>query len=114
MNSDDSAATSSTIIYWSGLALIGAVVVAGLIEPSFQLTRFVPIDSNEGWNAFFTRIAMRGGDLYPSPGGTIINNYPPLSFYIVGIVGRLMGDNIFAGRVVALISMLVVAGNLYL
>ena len=103
------------VAYGVGVALIGAVVLAGLAEPLLTLTRFVPLDPNEGWNALFSRIAMRGGDLYPSPQTSlIINNYPPLSFYLVGLVGRWMGDNIFAGRVVALASMLLVAVNLFL
>jgi hypothetical protein len=34
----------------------------------------------------------------------MINNYPPLSFYLVGALGRLVGDNIFAGRIVSLLS----------
>jgi len=104
---------ASTLLYWTGMAMIAAVILAGLILPLASMLRFVALDPNEGWNALFTRIAMRGGDLYPSPGGTVINNYPPLSFYIVGLVGRLMGDDIFAGRAVALLSMFIVGANIY-
>jgi hypothetical protein len=108
------AATTNGLLYWSGLALICGAIVSGLIEPLLTLTRYIPHDPNEGWNAFFSEIAMRGGELYPAPGGSIVNNYPPLSFYVVGIIGRLVGDNIFAGRMVALVSMLIVSGNIYL
>jgi hypothetical protein len=101
------------VVYSIGLALIGSVVVLGLVEPLLTLTRFVPLDPNEGWNAFFGQIAVRGGDLYPPPGSPIVNNYPPLSFFIVGLLGRLIGDNIFAGRAVALASLLIVALNVY-
>jgi hypothetical protein len=101
------------VLFWTGMALIGAVAAAGLVEPLLSLTRFVPLDPNEGWNALLARIAMHGGTLYPSPAaGQVINNYPPLSFYIVGLAGRAVGDNIFAGRMLSLASMLVVAGNL--
>jgi hypothetical protein len=97
------------------MALLGAAILSGLIMPAATLRRHVPLDPNEGWNAFFAEIAMRGGELYPGPAGSpIIDNYPPLSFYIVGVVGRLVGDNIFAGRAVSLASILIVAGNLYL
>jgi hypothetical protein len=114
-NSASVPATASKMLYWSGLALIGAAVVSGLIRPLATLARYVPLDPNEGWNAFFAQIAMRGGDLYPGPlGSPIIDNYPPLSFYIVGVVGRLTGDNIFAGRAVSVASMLIVACNVYL
>jgi hypothetical protein len=100
------------LAYGAGFTLLAAAIAAGLIEPLLTLRRFVPLDPNEGWNAFFAQIAMRGGDLYPAPGSLIVNNYPPLSFYVVGAAGRLLGDNIFAGRLVALLSMGVVAVNL--
>jgi hypothetical protein len=114
--SSDSPRTSTTarnLCSWGGLALIGGTVATGLIQPLLTLTRYIPRDPNEGWNAFFAQVAMRAGELYPAPGGTIFNNYPPLSFYVVGAVGRVMGDNIFAGRTVALLSMLIIAGNIY-
>jgi hypothetical protein len=116
MNNNESGnapATTSRMLYWAGMTLIAAALCFGLIEPVLTLGRFVPLDPNEGWNALFAEIAMRGGALYPSPGGLIINNYPPLSFYIVGGLGRLMGDNIYAGRLVALVSMLIVAANIH-
>jgi hypothetical protein len=102
-----------TALFWCSLALIIAVVLCGLAEPLLALRRFIPLDPNEGWNAFFSQIAMSGGNLYPAGNSLITNNYPPLSFYIVGVVGLINGDNIFAGRWVALVSMLVVAANLY-
>jgi hypothetical protein len=42
------------------------------------------------------------------------NNYPPLSFYLVGILGIVTGDGIVAGRIVSLISFLAVAGGIAL
>jgi len=105
--------TANTALFWCILALISAVVLCGLIEPLLTLRRFIPLDPNEGWNAFFSQIALAGGNLYPGGASLITNNYPPLSFYVVGIVGLMTGDNIFAGRLVALLSMLVVAANLY-
>jgi hypothetical protein len=106
-------AVARKLCCWGGVALIGGTIASGLFEPLLTLTRYIPRDPNEGWNAFFAQIAIRGGELYPAPGAAIINNYPPLSFYVVGGLGRLMGDNIFAGRTIALLSMLVVAGNIY-
>ena len=40
----------------------------------------------------------------------IVNNYPPLSFHANGLVGRIIGDYLAAGRLVALASLLSVAG----
>ncbi len=105
--------TADDALYGVGLACLCLAVLVGITEPLLALPRWVALDSNEGWNAFFAQRAMGGGPLYPPPGSLIINNYPPLSFYIVGALGRLMGDNIFAGRVVSLLAMLAVVANVY-
>ena len=89
---------------FSALGLWRAVAIMGL-----QL----PIDPNEGWNAYHAAAAASGGPLYPGPQSYMINNYPPLSFYLVGGLGRLFGDNIFAGRIVALLSFFFVALGIY-
>jgi len=63
---------------------------------------------NEGWNAFHTARLLAGETLYPSIDSFIQNNYPPVSFYVVGAVSWLTGDTLIAGRLVALGSLLVV------
>jgi hypothetical protein len=65
---------------------------------------FVPFDPNEGWNAYHAAAAMSGAPLYPGARGFMVNNYPPLSFYIVGEFGRVLGDNIIAGRILSLLG----------
>ena len=70
----------------------------------------VPLDPNEGWNAYLARAAISGGPLYPQ--GLMINNYPPLSFYIVGALSTITGDPIVAGRLVSLIAFFAVAGGI--
>lgn len=73
----------------------------------------VPLDPNEGWNAYHTAAAMTGGPLYPGPHSFMVNNYPPLSFYIVGVLGHFAGDNIIAGRIVSLLSLGFVAFGIF-
>ena len=68
---------------------------------------------NEGWNAYHAAAAMTGGTLYPRAPSLMVNNYPPLSFFIVGAVGRLVGDMIVAGRVVSLVSTLVAGWTVF-
>ena len=63
--------------------------------------------------AFFSARAVDGGALYPPAGGFISNNYPPLSFYVIGAVGRLTGDNVTAGRLVALLALAGAAGGVF-
>jgi hypothetical protein len=82
---------------------LGSVHVLGVI--GFH----VPFDPNEGWNAAFAKAVIATGSPYPPPRGLLVNNYPPLSFYLVAAVSRLTGDAIVAGRLVALLALLAVA-----
>ncbi|HTO41476.1 MAG TPA: 6-pyruvoyl-tetrahydropterin synthase-related protein [Rhizomicrobium sp.] len=68
---------------------------------------------NEGWNAFHALAAMTGGTLYPQPPSLMTNNYPPLSFFVVGGVGWLTGDLIVAGRLVSLVATLVAGAAVF-
>ena len=69
----------------------------------------VEIENNEGWNAYFADAAMGKMPLYPSVDQLITNNYPPLSFYIVGLVGRFIGDPVLAGRLLSLVAVVAIA-----
>jgi len=64
----------------------------------------VPLDPNEGWNAYHAVAATTGGSLYPDAASFMTDNYPPLSFYVVGRLGRMIGDDIIAGRILSLAS----------
>lgn len=97
--------------------LLKIVLMAGafccavlLLRDGLALGLRVPLDPNEGWNAYHALAAMSGGALYPH--GMMVNNYPPLSFYIVGILGRSLGDFVVAGRLVSLVSFLAIAMGL--
>jgi hypothetical protein len=100
-------------LYGCAVALLLGVVAFGMTGPLLGMRRYIPLDPNEGWNAYFADAAVHGGVLYPPADALITNNYPPLSFYIVGFIGNLTGDNIFAGRGVALLSLLFVAWSIY-
>jgi len=67
---------------------------------------------NEGWNAYWALTASTGGLLYPPMDALISNTYPPVSFLVLGFLGRTPADPILVGRVVALISLLVVTVNI--
>jgi hypothetical protein len=92
----------------SGVILVFLALSA---VPLLSLPLHVPLNYNEGWNAYFSQAAMHHGVLYPPLNSMANNNYPPLSFYIVGVVGWLTGDNIVGGRLVAVLSMCLVARN---
>lgn len=69
----------------------------------------IPLDPNEGWNAYHATAVMKGGALYPHAPSMMVNNYPPLFFYLDGLFGRLLGDNIIAGRILSLVALLAIA-----
>src|SRR5262249_31007087 len=55
-------------------------------------------------NAWFIDAVLKGTKLYPGEGELIVNNYPPLSFYITAAAAKLTGDAIGAGRILSLFS----------
>ncbi len=59
------------------------------IWPVYRIFVNVDINVNEGWNAYYADAAMGRSALalYPAGDKLIINNYPPLSFYIEGAFG---------------------------
>ncbi len=89
-------------------ALVALPVVAHRIALA---TLRIPLNYNEGWNAYHALSIVRGGPLYPAGDALLLNNYPPLSFYVVAAVGRVTGDLIFAGRLVAFAAFAVVVLN---
>jgi len=103
----------SSRLSWLPIIALSAAVLAGLIEPFAALPYRTSAGYNEGWNALWSDVALSGGVLYPAPNAAIANNYPPLSFYLVGALGRMVGDNIIAGRIVSLASIASIAWALF-
>jgi len=97
------------------LAVLVAALLcaAGLWRVIAVIGLRLPLDPNEGWNAYHAASAMTGGALYPGPPSYMVDNYPPLSFYVVGTLGRLLGDNIVAGRIISLLSFVFVAFGIF-
>jgi hypothetical protein len=94
------------LLVTAALATGGAL---GLMHVACVIGVHVPFDPNEGWNAYFTQAAMMSGSPYPPANSLLTNNYPPLSFYVVGSIVCLAGDAISTGRVVALAALIAVA-----
>lgn len=98
---------------WLALGLLFALSAALLVEPVMSLTLHNSPSQNEGWGAYHALAAARGAVLYPPPDSLISNNYPPLWFYTLGAFARSGADLILVGRVLAMVSMFVVAACLY-
>ena len=89
--------------------LIYVIAIWSFAWPAYRAFLNVEIENNEGWNAYFADAAMGKMPLYPSASQLITNNYPPLSFYIVGSIGRLVGDPVLAGRFLSLVALAAIA-----
>jgi hypothetical protein len=93
-----SAASVFETILLAALAVPLAVAIAALAWRSMLM---IPINYNEGCNAYFVSTVLAGTSLYFPPDALLTNNYPPLSFYLLAPFASLIGDAIFAGRLVA-------------
>lgn len=87
------------------------LIAALLYWPLQALFVEIPLSYNEGWNAVHSLRLRSGGPLYPPISPDLFINYPPLSFYIVSALARLVGDDIFAGRIISLVALLVTTLN---
>jgi hypothetical protein len=68
------------------------------------------VDFGEGWNAYVAEGVLRGDAIYRSFATLTPNNYPPLSFHLMAAIHSLTGRPLVPlGRLVALVSLLIVA-----
>jgi hypothetical protein len=90
------------------LIFLGIGVILLLSYPTLRLPYIYQINYNEGWNVYHDREAITGQALYSNPTSDPFTpvNYPPISFYIVGLAGYITGNYLIAGRVISLVSML--------
>jgi hypothetical protein len=93
----------TTVLGLLGLALV--LVLYPLIRAFFDFE----IDFNEGWNGYFQLRALAGQPLYSGYPPYFANNYPPLSFFLIGALGGLVGDPVLAGRLVSLAALAAIA-----
>ena len=97
-------------------ALLLGALLPRLAHDLYRARLATPIDYVEGWNAYHTTRVMKGEALYRTVQGLPLTpvNYPPLSFYLVGLVARATGSVVCAGRLVSLVSLAAVTALLYL
>jgi hypothetical protein len=93
------------------LIVLLLAAVALLIGASGIPVRF-PFNLNEGWNALHALDAMSGRNPYLPDGYANYPNYLPPWFYLLGWLGNLVGDHVMAGRIVALLSQVIIAINI--
>jgi hypothetical protein len=86
------------------IVVLALLALYFLVWPVWRAQFPLEIAPNEGWNAYHADAAVGGGALYPSTDTLIVNNYPPLSFYAIGWLGKIFGDPLYVGRVLSLLS----------
>lgn len=84
------------------LFAIPLVILTGALL--WRSTLLIPINFNEGWNAYWAHAAATGQPLYLPWSTFRANNYPSLSFYIVALATTVIPDPIFAGRALSWIA----------
>ena len=92
-------------------AIYFVLVVSALVHCALTIYNIpyrVVQDYNEGWNVLFALRLLSDIPLYPLQGDYIFNNYPPISFYLVAAVSRLTGDVLVAGRIISLLSFVII------
>lgn len=89
------------------MILAGIATAAGL-PLSLRCVIEGQINYNEGWNAYRQQAASMWQPLYGMQPGLEVTNYPPLSFHLVGLLGRHFGDVVLAGRLVSLLALAVI------
>lgn len=92
----------ATAAVWA-LALLAVLF---MVWPLWRATLPLEVWGNEGWNAYHADAAFSAA-LYPPADGLVANNYPPLSYYLVGALGKLFGDALYVGRVLSILSTVV-------
>jgi hypothetical protein len=96
------------------LTALSIATVYFLAWPIWRAQFLVEIWPTESWNAYLQDAAAVGAPLYPDPTSLVGNNYPPLSFYAVALLGKLTGvDNLFAGRALSLIALASIAVEIF-
>lgn len=91
------------------IVILAALAAYFMVWPLWRLGFPIEIAQNEGWNAYHADAAMGAGPLYPPLDTLIVNNYPPLSFYVVGGLAEVFGDALYVGRVLSIIAVFALA-----
>ena len=95
------------------IAVLAIVALYFLVWPVWRMPFPMEIEPIEGWCAYFADAAGGADFLYPRPGQLIVDNYPPLSFYLLGYGEKLFGDALYLGRILSLLATLGTGALIY-
>ncbi|MGO9257722.1 MAG: ArnT family glycosyltransferase [Bryobacteraceae bacterium] len=94
----------SRIPWRIAFGLLSVLAILVLWFPLARIPAQYSINYNEGFNTQMAHAAISGTRLYGTPPEFVYTTYPPLSFYLIGLLGKLAGDINAVGRWISLVS----------
>lgn len=98
-----------SLLPWVSLGVLTFPILWLLIHLGIRMFFKAELNYNEGWNVYHTVAAISGQLIYDNRNEFTPVNYPPISFLFVGAFGKILGDTLLAGRLIAFISLLLIS-----
>ena len=102
-------AQTSTTPWWIAWSFLAVLALVEVWLPLSRAGAHYEIGYNEGWNAYLQQAVTDGARLYGKEPVYAFANYPPLSFHLVGWLGKLTHDVTRTGRWISVLSFFTVA-----
>ena len=98
---------SSSRAFTTALTVLAILTAVYAAWPLWRAVFPLEIDVDDIWNAYNADAAFGPRALYPPADALIANNYPPLSFYLIGFLSRLTFDAVYVGRALSFLAVTV-------
>jgi hypothetical protein len=95
----------SLTISEAGIFVLLLAVLPLVLRALLAVPVMAPLDPAEGWNAAHALAVIAGQPLYPAPQSLMVNNAPPLFFYLVAGLARHSHDPIVIGRWLSMLAL---------
>ncbi|HEY7159732.1 MAG TPA: hypothetical protein VH815_00670, partial [Acidobacteriota bacterium] len=82
------------------------VVLILLVAPVTRMFYRFSITYNEGWTVYHSDAVSKGKQIYDGKSSFIPVVYPPLFFYLEGLIGKLFGNFLMIGRFFSLAGLI--------
>src|SRR5436190_1364918 len=105
----EGAAAEHAISWAIVFAVLVVLAVLLLWAPLARIPRRFDINYNEGWNSYIQQTVVNGGRIYGNPPVLTYTNYPPFSFHVVGLLGKVTGNVTITARCLSAISVFLIA-----
>ena len=93
----------------AGFAVLATLAAIYCAWPIWRAAFPLEISVDDTWNAYNADAAFGTRPLYPAADDLITNNYPPLSFYLVGLLAKSGLDATYLGRALSLVALIATA-----